>query len=209
MIWQVGSLPPVQGTAALSIQEKVGRAIGLLPHQVVQVGSCLRETTALDRVEVTITDGCLPRQEMWRFLQNLQNHFVYVNQCMNIDGCEVSISGLTKGNTVVYGGLINSTTDVLFLRNNCRMYVVIHITRDILAMDHSGYLRGEIVTDFCMKKIQELWKRENTHHLITVLLYMSKRTQMNEYLVDLDGVYQGRVYPQHIPFIKVERVVNE
>ena len=182
----------------------------LLPHQIVQVGSCLRETTILDRVEVTITDGCLPRQEMWQFLQNLQNHFVYVNQCMNIDGCEVSISGLTKDNTMVYGGLIDSTTDVLFLRNNCRMYVVIHITRDILAMDYSGYVRGEIVTDFCMKKIQELWKRENTHHLITVLLYMSRIwiNLVNTLPLDLDGVYQGRVYPQHIPFIKVESVIE-
>lgn len=53
------------------------------------------------------------------------------------------------------------------------MYVVIHITREILAMDSSGYVRGEIVTDFCLKKIQELWKQEKTHHLITVLLYMS------------------------------------
>ena len=86
------------------------------------------------------------------------------------------------------------------------MYVVIHITREILAMDSSGYVRGEIVTDFCLKKIQELWKQEKTHHLITVLLYMSMQWWIHEYMnngIDLDTIYQGRIYPQHTPFIKV------
>ena len=73
----------------------------------------------------------------------------------------------------MFGGLITNSTDVLFYRNNCRMYLVIHITREILVTDNSGYLRGEIVTDYCLSKLCELWKQGNTHHLVTVLLYMS------------------------------------
>jgi hypothetical protein len=124
-------------------------------------------------VEVTIVDGCLPRQEMWQFLQSLQNHFVYVSQRLAIANCEVEISGLAKKSVPVFGGLITNSTDVLFYRNNCRMYLVIHITREILVADNSGYLRGEIVTDYCLSKLCELWKQGNTHHLVTVLLYMS------------------------------------
>ena len=164
---------PLQGNKAISVQEKIGRLLHLVPQQMVQIKSCVRDSTALSRVEVTIVDGCLPRQEMWQFLQNLQNHFVYVSQRLAIADCEVEISGLTKNDVPMFGGLITNSTDVLFYRSNCRMYLVIHITREILVADNSGYLRGEIVTDFCLSKLCELWKQGNTHHLVTVLLYMS------------------------------------
>lgn len=75
-----------------------------MPQQIVQVGSCLRESTILDRVEVTIVDGCLPRQEMWQFLQNLQNQFVYLNQRLTIADCEIEIAGLTKESVPIFGG---------------------------------------------------------------------------------------------------------
>ena len=39
-------------------------------------------------------------------------------------------------------------------------------------MDSSGFLRGEIVADSCLRKIQEMWKQGNTHHLVTVMLMM-------------------------------------
>lgn len=164
---------PLQGNKAISVQEKIGRLLHLVPQQMVQIESCVRSSTELSCVEVTIVDGCLPRQEMWQFLQSLQNHFVYVSQRLAIANCEVEISGLAKKSVPVFGGLITNSTDVLFYRNNCRMYLVIHITREILVADNSGYLRGEIVTDYCLSKLCELWKQGNTHHLVTVLLYMS------------------------------------
>lgn len=193
---------PLQGNKAISVQEKIGRLLHLVPQQMVRVESCVRSSTALSRVEVTIVDGCLPRQEMWQFLQNLQNHFVYVSQRLAIADCEVEISGLTKEGVPMFGGLITNSTDVLFYRSNCRMYLVIHITREILVADNSGYLRGEIVTDYCLSKLCELWKQGNTHHLVTVLLYMSIFPSVS-YHTDLDVVFQDRVYPLRIPFVKV------
>ena len=89
-----------------------------------------------------------------------------------IDSISKEIHKCIKDNKNIFGGLITSSTNVIFCRSSCRMYVVIHITREILCVDNSGYLRGEIVTDYCLQRIQELWKQGNTHHLLTVLLYM-------------------------------------
>ena len=189
---EVTEPPTTKSTVAISIQEKLGHYLNLSPQQIVQVGSCSRDSTVLKLVEVTIVDGCLPRQEMWSLLESLQNKFVYVNQRLTIEECEIEISNLTHEDLSVSGGLITPSTDVLFYRTNCRMYVVMHITREILAVDASGYLRSEIMTDFCFNKILNLWKQGNTHHIVTILLY-----------VDLDRIHQGRVMPKPVPFIKV------
>lgn len=189
---EVTEPPTTKSTVAISIQEKLGHYLNLSPQQIVQVGSCSRDSTELKLVEVTIVDGCLPRQEMWSLLESLQSQFVYVKQRLMIEECEIEISNLTHNGLSVSGGLITPSTDVLFYRTNCRMYVVVHITREILAVDASGYLRSEIVTDFCFKKILDLWKQGNTHHIVTILLY-----------TDLDMIHQGRVFPQRVPFIKV------
>ena len=189
---EVSEPPSTRSNVAISIEEKLGHFLNLTPQQVVQVGSCSRESTELKRIEVTIVDGCLPRQEMWSLLESLQNQFVYVKQRLTIEQCVVEISKLFQGDMPVSSGLITASTDVLSYRNNCRMYVVVHITREILVVDASGYLRSEIVTDFCFKKILELWKQANTHHLVTIMLYM-----------DLDQIHQGKVFPQRVPFVKL------
>ena len=169
---EVGHTPSINSNIAISIHENAARHLHLKRHQMVQVGCCPRESTALNSVEVNIVDGCLPRHEIWYLLHSLQDHFVYVNQRLQVNGCEVEVSSLIKDNRNIFGGLITSSTNVIFCRSSCRMYVVIHITREILCVDNSGYLRGEIVTDYCLQRIQELWKQGNTHHLLTVLLYM-------------------------------------
>lgn len=169
---EVGSLTAVQNNVAISIQEKLGRSLNLLPQQVVQVGSCSRESVALSSIEIIIIAGCLPRQEIWQKILSLQRQFVYVQQHLNLDECEIEITRLTAGNRTVFGGVITAETNCFFYRNNCRMYVVVHITREILCMDSSGFLRGEIVADSCLRKIQEMWKQGNTHHLVTVMLMM-------------------------------------
>lgn len=189
---EVSEPPSTRSNVAISIEEKLGHFLNLTPQQVVQVGSCSRESTELKRIEVTIVDGCLPRQEMWSLLESLQNQFVYVKQRLTIEQCVVEISKLFQGDMPVSSGLITASTDVLSYRNNCRMYVVVHITREILVVDASGYLRSEIVADFCFKKILELWKQANTHHLVTIMLYM-----------DLDQIHQGKVFPQRVPFVKL------
>ena len=169
---EVTSDSGIQSNVAISIQEKLGRSLFITPHQKIHLYSCPRKDAALNMIEVSILDGCLPRHEIWTLLHSLQNHFVVVNQHLQIDGCDIRVQNLSKDKESVFGGLITSSTNVIFCRSNCRMYVVVHITRDILCVDNSGYMRSEIVTDFCLKKIQELWKQGNSHHLLTVLLYM-------------------------------------
>lgn len=171
---EVGCSPEIDSNIAISIQEKIGRYLKITPHQLVHVDLVSRQSTALSVIEVNIVDGCLPRHETWSLLRSLHDHFVYVNQRLHFDECDVEVSNLTKDGKKMLGGLITSSTSVVFCRSNCRMYVVVHISREILCDDNSGYLRGEIVTDYCMKKIQELWKQGNTHHTLTVLLYMRK-----------------------------------
>ena len=139
---------------------------------MVQVRSCSRESTALTAVEITIIEGCLPRQEIWQAIVNLHNHFVYTSQHLMINDCEIEITKLSAGKEQVFGGLIIPSTHCFFYRSNCRMYVVLHITREILCVDNSGYVRGEIVADFCLQKLQQLWKQGKTRHLVTVMLFM-------------------------------------
>lgn len=174
---EVTSSPELQSNCVISIQEKVASHLHITLHQKVAVHTCPRRDASLNRIEVTILDGCLPRHEIWSLLHSLHDHFVVVNQQLQIDGCDIQVQNLSKDEEMVYGGLITPSTNVIFCRSNCRMYVIVHITREILGVDNSGYMRSEIVTDFCLKKIQTLWKQGNSHHLLTVLLFMRREFQ--------------------------------
>ena len=97
---EVGHTPSINSNIAISIHENAARHLHLKRHQMVQVGCCPRESTALNSVEVNIVDGCLPRHEIWYLLHSLQDHFVYVNQRLQVNGCEVEVSSLIKDDNV-------------------------------------------------------------------------------------------------------------
>ena len=201
---EVPAIQDVQSNIAISIHEKMRRQLKISSNHKIPVYSCPRETAALNVIEVNILDGCLPRHEMWSLFQSLQDQYVYVNQQLQIDGCDIQVQNLQKEDKKkMYGGLITSSTNVIFYRSNCRMYIVVHITRDILCVDSSGYLRSEIIVNFCMKKIQELWEQNNSHHLITVMLYMSKFAFVEKtcWYLDID-VYHNN-FSQNIPYLHV------
>lgn len=163
--------PDITSNIAISIRKDVGKYLNLTRLQSVSLYTCPREDAGLDSIEVNILDGCLPRHEIWSLLHSLRDQFVY--RKLAIEGYRITVENLRKGEDKYLGGLITSSTNVYFRRSNCRMYIVIHITREILTMDPSGYLRGEIITDYCLKKLQDMWRDERPHHIYTVMIYAS------------------------------------
>lgn len=69
------------------------------------------------------------------------------------------------------GGMVIQDTSMVFRSGLSNMYVGVHLTRDILAIDTSGYERGEIIIDFCLRKLFEIWEKHRYKHSLTLFLF--------------------------------------
>ncbi|KNE66846.1 hypothetical protein AMAG_11328 [Allomyces macrogynus ATCC 38327] len=128
---------------------------------------------AAEYIEVAVKDQYLSRSDMWHIKHALVGQCVYVAQKLAFPGglkCQVR-EVFRRGTTKAACGLVTHDTKTIFRSESARIYLLVHIAKEMHDRADDGDLYFERAVDGFLPDLFARWKLLATNHLVTIVFF--------------------------------------
>lgn len=127
-----------------------------------------------DSIEIVVKDVNLARDSMWNFSSSLVHTCAHIEKRLSfLNNRTGVIKYIYKNGKSIFSGYIGENTKVVFRSESARLTVLIQLSREMWNFEENGEIMFHKLVNNLFPKIFKRWRKNNTHHVITIVLFTS------------------------------------
>ncbi|KAJ3361277.1 vacuolar membrane-associated protein iml1 [Allomyces javanicus] len=157
----------------VSVASHLAALFNLQARTDVKITAIDPAAVAAEYIEVAVKDQYLSRSDMWHIKHALVGQCVYVAQKLAFPGglkCQVR-EVFRRGTTKAACGLVTHDTKTIFRSESARIYLLVHIAKEMHDRADDGDLYFERAVDGFLPDLFARWKLLATNHLVTIVFF--------------------------------------
>lgn len=159
----------------ISLLSNLQKPLDIPPRSTVQIRLIPdKSVVELDTVEVYLKDVNFSRDSQWSLLSSMVGTCCYVDQRVSFLGNRIgSVKSMFKDGRNAFSGYIGLNTNIIFRSESAKLVFLVQLSREMWHFEENGEIMFHKLVNTLFPKIFKKWRKNNSHHSITIVLFTS------------------------------------